>query len=339
MPQKVTVYPVYMLAGAIDEEPFDRSALPINIAEGVGLEDVSAMLNEETFAWVRSELGKRDLEDLRTVQYALVHRYRTDLLEGGVSDQQSETLVQNLAACLRLIRPMRQCTSLMRGELRENGTLDVQHLEHPVDLMEVPEVQKLFHLRNRDVDLLRAVAKDFLRAMRGEFWKFRMAVDFHQAGHFQDRYWKARYLLWCSAVEAIFTSDHPEHRGSLVAKERIKWFLGTTTSMYDPGDIPNFVPQPNITVSDVMDDMYRVRNFIAHGDRIPDEYFQRTMRQGLNGNVSVLTVLQEAVSFVIRKSLLRMLQDNLLDHFASAAEAEVYFADHNLTLTQIRQSG
>lgn len=232
---------------------------------------------------------------------------------------------------------MRQRASLMRGELREDGTLDVQHLEHPVDLMEVPEVQKLFHLRNRDVDLLRAVANDFLRAMQGEFWKFRMAVDFHQAGHFQDRYWKARYLLWCSAVEAIFTSDHPEHRGSFVAKERIKWFLGTTTSIYDPGDIPNFVPQPDITVGDVVDDMYRVRNFIAHGDRIPDEYFGRTMRRGLNGDLNVVAVLQEAVSFVIRKSLLRILQDNLLDHFSSRTTAEAYFAAARLTLAEIRR--
>ena len=338
MPNKITLYPIYALADAIDGQPFNHSVLPFEIMEGITIEAVSPMFNDETFAWVRNELGRRDLADVQGVRYAIVHRYRTDdPIEGGNPDQQSEKLVKNLAACLRLIRPMRQRASLMRGKLRENGTIDMQHFEHPVDLLEVPEVQKLFHLRNSDAELLRAVANEFLRAMRGEFWKFRMAVEFHEAGHFQDWYWKARYLLWCSAVEAIFTSRDWEHRGSLVAKERVKWFLGANTSIYEPGDIPDFVPQLNITIGDVVDDLYRVRNLIAHGDRIPDEFFQRQMRQGLNGALNVLAVLNEAVSFIVRKSLLRVIQDNLLDHFASAGAAENYFALAGLTLSGIRQ--
>ena len=338
MPNNITLYPIYAVADAINGQPFDRSVLPIHIVHGVTIEDVSPMFNEETFGWMRNELGRRQLEELQRVQYAIVHRYHTDdLAEAGNADNKSVTLVRNLAACLRLIRPMRQRNSLMRGEVRENGTIDVLHFEQPVELLEVPEVQKLFYLRNRDADLMRAVGNHFLRAMGGEFWKFRMAVDFHEAGHFQDSYWKARYLLWCSAVEAIFTSQHREHRGSFVAKERIKWFLGANTLIYEPGDIPDYVPQPTITIREIVDDLYRVRNFVAHGERIPDEFFQRTMRQGLNGALNVILVLNEAVSFIVRKSLLRIIQDNLLDHFASAETAEAYFAAAGLTLNAIRQ--
>ncbi len=337
MPNRITLYPIYALASAIDGQPFDRSVLPMQIVEGVRIEGVLPLFNEETFAWVTNELGRRDLADVQGVRYAIVHRYNTDdPIEGGNPDQQSEKLVRNLAACLRLIRPMRQRASLMRGELREDGTIDVRYFEHPVDL-EVPEVQKLFHLRNCDAELLRAIANEFLRAMQGEFWKFRMAVEFHEAGHFQHWYWKARFLLWCSAVESIFTSHDREHRGSLVAKERIKWFLGADRSIYEPGDIPDFAPQANITIGDVVDDLYRVRNFIAHGGRIPDEYFQRPMRRGLDRELVVLDVLQEAISFVVRKSLLRVVQDNLLDHFAGAGATEDYFRTAGLTLSEIRQ--
>ncbi len=337
MRNKITLYPIYALADAIDGQPFDCSVLPIQIVEGVRIEHVSAILNDETFAWVGNALGRRDLENARAVRYAIVHRYHTDdEAEGGALDDQSEALVRNLAACLRLIRPMRQRASLMRGELREDGSINLGYFEHPVDLLEVPEVQKLFHLRNRDVELLRVVADEFLRAMRGEYWKFRMAVEFHEAGHFQDRYWKARYLLWCSALEAIFTSEDRQHRGSLVAKERIKWFLGANTSVYEPGDIPDFAPQANIAIGDVVDDLYRVRNFIAHGDRIPDEYFQRPMRQSLdNRDLNLLVVLHEAVSFIVRKSLLRIVQEDLLDHFAGADAAKTYFALAGLTLNAI----
>lgn len=338
MPNKATLFPIYALADIIDPEPFDMRVLPFQVIEDVTVEDVTPMFNNDTFNWVQNELGKRDLKELKGVKYAIVHRYTSEkVANGGVDDMESERKIRNLTACLRLIRPMRQTASLMRGELGPEGKIDVQHFEHPHELLELPEVQKLFHLRVADLTLLKAVAQQFLRAMGNES-KFRMAVQFHEAGHFQDWYWKARYSLWCSALEALYTSQTPGHQGSLVAKERIKWFLGANTSIYDPGDVPDFVhPQPNISVGAVVDDLYTLRNLIAHGDRVPDEFFQRKLRQGLDGEVSQVQVLLEALSFIIRKSLLRVLSDNLLNHFANGASSNAYFGAAGLTNAAIRQ--
>ncbi|OFV93743.1 MAG: hypothetical protein A3F68_11525 [Acidobacteria bacterium RIFCSPLOWO2_12_FULL_54_10] len=335
---KATLYPIYWLADTITYDvPFNRGVLPFQIIDEVAIEDVSPMFNDGTFAWVTNEyLSTNDLKDLRAVRYALVHRYETDGVHDGEADDVSEKLVKNLVACLRLIRPMRQRALLMRGDMNADGTINVRHFVHPINLLEVPEVQKLFMLRDCDAEMLREVSPEFLRGMNGEFWKFRMAVEFHEAGHFQDLYWKARYLLWCSALESIYTSNDSEHRGSPVAKERIKWFLGDNTSIYETGDIPSFMQQKIITISQIIDDVYRVRNFIAHGDRIPDEYFQRTLHSGLNGGLNVLQVLLEGVSFIVRKSLLRIIQDELLNHFANPEAAEIYFADADLTLSRIR---
>ena len=298
------------------------------------------MFNADTFAWVKNVLGIKDLKELQAVEYAIVHRYTTEELGyGGADDDKSERLVRNLVACLRLIRPMRQRASLMGGELREGGKINVQHFEHPKGILGVPEVQKLFHLRMIDLVLLRELAPKFLAAMGGETWKFRMAVEFHEAGHFQDWYWKARYSLWCSALEALYTSQTPEHRGSLVARERIKWFLGANTSIYEKGDIPDYVhPQPNVTVGDVVEDLYTLRNFIAHGDRVLDDFYKQKSRQGISREHSLLEVLVEALSFIIRRSLLRILRDNLLPNFANAAASEAYFGAAGLTNTAIRQS-
>jgi hypothetical protein len=339
VPNKVTLYPIFALADAIDGQPFDQRVLPFEVIAGVTVEDVRPLLTPETFRWVRNELARRDLEVLQQIHYAIVHRYVVDAeADGSPTDVLSAKLVRKLVACLRLIRPMRQRTSLIRGELLQNGTIDVRHFDHPRELLEVPEVQKLFHLRNVDLDSLRSVASEFLRGMEGEFWKFRMAVDFHEAGHFQDWYWKARYSLWCSALEALFTSQAPEHRGSLVAEERIKWFLGAGTSIYDAGDIPDYIrPQPNITVGNVVEELYVLRNCIAHGDKVPDDFYQRKARQGVNGELSMLLVLVEALSFTVRKSLLRILRDSLLNEFASAASSEIYFEAAGLTNTAIRR--
>jgi len=231
---------------------------------------------------------------------------------------------------------MRESSLLMQGGVRDDGTFDVQKFDHPLDFHEVPEVQKFFALRNRDAMELRNVALAFLRAMQGDFWKFRMASQFYELGHFQPWQPKARYLLWASAIESIYTTHNRGHKGSLVAKERIKWFLGEQTSIYAPGDISSLLTDPKITVGAIVNDLYEVRNHIAHGDRIPDRFFADVSRQSFNGGVTRFEVLLEAASFIIRSSLLRILREGLLDHFADAAQAEAFFGGKGLTLSQIR---
>jgi len=223
------------------------------------------------------------------------------------------------------------------GDVREDGTFALEGFNTPmIDLIEVPDVQKLFKLRNRDAEDLRRYAPEFTRAINGEYWKFRMAAQFHDLGHFQPLDWKARYLLWCSAIESLYTSNSPEHRGSIVAKARIKWFLDGNTSIYAPGDISTLLTAPRITIDQILRDLYDMRNFIAHGDRLPDRFFTDTLRVGFNGGVKRLEVLLEAASFIIRASLLKILRDGLLDHFADAPSAEAFFGAQGLTKSAIR---
>ena len=79
-----------------------------------------------------------------------------------------------------------------------------------------------------------------------------------------------------------------------------------------------------------------MRNFIAHGDKIPDSFFTEILRRGFDREVIKAEVLLEAASFVIRASLLKILRDGLLDHFADAGPAEAYFGAFNLTRSRLR---
>src|SRR5579864_833501 len=95
MPTKVTLYPIYALADTIDGEPFDVRIFPFTVIEGITVEDVRPMFNTDTFAWVRSELGRHDLETLQRIRYALVHRYVADQHGiGGESDAKSKKLIR-----------------------------------------------------------------------------------------------------------------------------------------------------------------------------------------------------------------------------------------------------
>ncbi len=342
-----TLYPIYWLADEASGEPFDLRCLPFEITEGVSIESVSERFREGEFDHLSSRVGTLVTDELRRVNFALVHRYDPEpiVVDGEViaeklRNPESEQLIKNLAACLRLIRPMRQHPLLMRGKVRdEDGSFYVAGLDvPPLHLFEVPEVQKFFQLRKRDAEDLRVYAPQFLQAMRGEFWKFRMAVQFYDLGHFQPLYWKARYSLWCSAIESVYTSHSWEHRGSLVATSRIKWFVGEDTNIYAPGDLTNLLQDPGITVGQIVSDLYDLRNLVAHGDRVPDEYFTESLRVGFNGNVSRMEVLLEAASFIIRASLLKILRDGLLNHFADAGPAEMYFGGQELTRSSLKKT-
>jgi len=176
----------------------------------------------------------------------------------------------------------------------------------------------------------------FYTQCRASFGSFEWRSSFYELGYWAHRSPKARYLLWASAIEAIYTSHGSEHKGSVVAKERIKWFLGENTSIYPDGELSDLITDPQISVASVVEPMYEVRNYIAHGDRIPDPFLTDTLRGGFNGPLDTFKVLFEAQSFIIRKSLLKILRDNLLVHFSDAAPAEAYFSGHGLTRTTLQ---
>jgi hypothetical protein len=49
-------------------------------------------------------------------------------------------------------------------------------------------------------------------------------------------------------------------------------------------------------------------------------------------------VLHEATSFIIRASLLKILEDDLLEHFANGPASDSYFGSKGLTGSMLRKS-
>ncbi len=167
-----TLYPIYELASDLDGEPFDLTRLPFDITEGVRIEAVK--FHPATFDPHKETLGTYIVEELERVRFALVHRYKPkpiivdeEIIGEQDTSEDSDKLVRMVAACLRLIRPMRQNALLMRGKVQNDGSFDVSGFDIPtLHTIEVPDVQKLFHLRNQDADDLRTYAPHFLQAMR-----------------------------------------------------------------------------------------------------------------------------------------------------------------------------
>jgi len=331
MPEnRIALYPILGVTDDWLDDPFDLAQLPATILPGVTIEDGKTFFNSSSFDLWSGYISKRERESLERVRFAIVCRY--DDVYGGPnyqSDKAAETVVRLMGACLRLIRPMPQDAAFIGGKILPDSTVYIQRFEVPVEIG-VPAVQRLFRLRNCDVTRLQKVAPIFMDAMHEEFWKFRSSIEFGDWGHFHHLYWKARFSLWCSAIEALYTSNAPLHKGSLVAKERIKWFLGPDTRIYEPGDIQNGQPEVKTTIGEVLDDLYELRNVIAHGDKTPDKFWV-TARSEYDEHVTLAEMLTEAASRIIRASLLRILEENLLKHFADGPASEAFFAAQGLT--------
>jgi hypothetical protein len=311
--------------------PFDTSRLPFEVLESVEVADVSALLPPSLFAHMRGEVGRHRMYYLEsTGKFALKHQYEVETpfavtpITPESSEVSSDSLMNLVYACLKLIRPTRE-QSGVRAEVGMNGTIGIRSVSFADGRLDLPEGEKLYAIRNKDLELLRNVIQPFLKTMQGEYWPFRMAVEYYDRGYAVND-GKARYLYWgSSALHALYSSNNDK------ITQRVKGFLGADTLVYDPADRPEFefLQPSSLTIGDLIEDMNEVRNCVAHGRRIANKFFT-AKRKGLNGDVTSIQVLEDALGFVIRESLLQILKSNLMEHFKSEQTVSTYWKGRGL---------
>jgi hypothetical protein len=342
---KFSLFPLERIArqsqGLHPEDNFDDSKLPFEIVDGVYIENIAGLIPEDEFDYCKPMLGSEAVRHLEGIKYAIIHRFpcpEIDPVTGSLTlepevSQKSRDRVQQITACLRLIRPTPQHAQFMGGEVNPDGTLQHFHFDNPLTFIQSVPNQQLFGLRTCDIESLRFYAPLFIQAIAGNHWKFIMAVTMFQSGFFQQSDWKLRYFMWTAALEALFTSHtSDQHRGSLVAKERIKWLLGATTPIYNQGELSILDHDPQLTVEGVVDEIYCLRNHIAHGDKVPDYYFVTPGRTREDfPAISKLDVLLESISSIVRQSLLKILKDGLIQPFEDDSKSSAFFTALSLT--------
>jgi hypothetical protein len=352
---KFSFYPIEKVEygshrGGAHDDDFDASILPLQLMDRLTIEDISGLIPPEEFETYKASIGSWAYDKLDYFKYAIVHRYpeyETDSVTGKYivgphATHASWQIVRSASAVLRLLRPTTQYLGLFHGEVREDGMFTRIGFDSPMDFVNNPVNQRNFGFRTRDAQDLKTYLPLFLSAMEGPFWKFRMAVQMHESAFFQNDEWRAKFFLYTTAVESLFTtqSKRAQHSGSLVATERIKFFLGANTTIYPPGELTSAYPPSCLTVADVVNEIYCLRNHIAHGDRTPTYYSEATGRPEIfGGNLTKYDTLLEAISFIIRHSLLKILRDNLLDRFGDASSSETYFDSYGLTKDALKKAG
>ena len=314
-----------------DPPPDTHQTLLTN--ENLTVEDISHLIKPDTFSvWKAGCFVSKDISDsLEKVRYAVAHRCSSSYARDSELEERAAKLIDTAIGGLALIRPTRKSRAIhVRGIVKSDGALDAYGFSAKAEQPDVPEIQKVFTVRKKDVDLLAKILPVLMTLYQTNTYEpLKMAIQLYNEGYAIE-YWKARHILWWSAIEALYGSNED------AAMARIYSFFGNKNlvagfrlSIYEAGDIPScYFPAPSDlhTLGEMVPLIYAVRNASAHGQKVDDSYFKR-ISHPLGGAI-FLEVLAEAATFVIRKTVVEILAGGLADKFKDVKSREDFWLYH-----------
>jgi hypothetical protein len=335
---KIQIFPITVDAVGWRGDPLLTGPYSILPAENLTIENVSHLITAKTFSLWKMDcnISKDTADALEDVDFAIVHRYSSPVERDTELDQRSTELVDFASSCLSLIRPTRRSRAMhIPGVIRRDGTLDPQGFSAREDLADVPEIQKLFVTRKEDIDLLASVLPEFMQLyqkdedgkLKDEYEPIRMAVQLYGEGYSLS-YWKARHILWWSAIEALYGDGEDTTPARIYAFFGDKKLVdGYNCIIYEKGDIPScYYPSSEClhTLGEMVPIIYDVRNFSAHGQKVPDSHF-RSMSHPFGQDAIGLDVLAEAATFIIRKTVIEIVRRGWREEFKDRAARENFW--------------
>ncbi len=145
------------------EPKFDLSQLPFAITLGVEAADVSTMMPSADFAYLELEVGRYQMRNFNAAaKFGLVHRYVLQIPDDNDANKEKETLLNNIFALLRIIRPHRRLGGAS-GTIT-NGKVQFDSVVWPESAIDVPEAVKLFSIRNKDLVEVRNLFPTFVKS-------------------------------------------------------------------------------------------------------------------------------------------------------------------------------
>jgi hypothetical protein len=324
-------------AGWGDDRPLNGpyTILP---SEDLTIEDVSHLITEKTFSLWKNEctVSKRTSDALESVRFAIVRRHCSPTPSDGGLETRSTLLIDYASSCLELIRPTRRSRAMhIRGVIKSDGSFDPQGFSAREGFADVPEIQKIFVVREEDVKLLISVLPEFMQLyqkdkkgkLRDDYEPIRMAAQLYGEAYSLS-YWKARHILWWSAIEALYGNSEDAAMARIYALFGKKNLVdGYNCPIYEKGDIPScfYPPTESIhTLGKMVPLIYEVRNASAHGQRVPDSHFvpvPHPLGQGVVG----IGALAEAATFIIRRTVIEILQRGWREEFKNRDAREHFW--------------
>lgn len=324
----ISVLPIDVPSVSFGPDEFDLGKLPFLVGDSVYVEDVTDIIHKTNFIWTRY-FSEAEIESLRSIRYALVHHFeaRSEHLHMRPEDEKSKDLLYRLYLGLKIIRPtgarfqvftfnMHDAVPRVpRWERNDQGTVLCDYEEGLIQW--------------RDVSELAASASSILRVLGKPTSPVSQAIQSLEIGY-RSEWLNVRHLLWSVGLDALFTSTEWKSRGREVAVDRICNFLGGRFKIYAEEPSPlGSMSLPDITVANVLDDMYKLRNDFAHGTWPDKKWAGKVCRRSKDGSrdIAYAEVLAEAASVCLRGCLRKILAEGqLVEMFSEKAQMNSHFA-------------
>ena len=318
--EKLTVVPLHWCDVPDENQP------KIDLGFGFSIERLRKFLDSADLG-VWKWKGSREPDEIDRWDLCLVHRYESSEVIGEM-EQKSITQLGYILGHLRLINPHRDSTddciqlsrqadrsfsgfSCSKANFRPNRFLtDCENLCCSVNAGHIATLKQWMPW-----------IIEFAANWR-DFYPFYLSLFFLEKGCV-DTDFRTRHLFRVMSLEALLSSDGDFGRKAF--KSKLPKLLGWHTDLYKPYSV-DFFPLPELLLTDLLlDDIYTLRNRIAHADVLPEQWISEIKRPGLNEPISYAAQLTEAAASMARLSWLRILSENLQKTFANKKSMETFF--------------
>ncbi len=81
---------------------------------------------------------------------------------------------------------------------------------------------------------------------------------------------------------------------------------------------------PSLILSQIIEDLCVLRNKIAHGDRIPDDWLKKHFRDGMNEPLCYADALREAATILVSVTWRKIMESHLQTEFSDKSVLSSY---------------
>jgi hypothetical protein len=312
--------------------PLDRpafsivSSLPFSLGFGFEVRDMREVLRDANLEVWKSVVSDQERDRIRGWSFCLTHTYTENMLR-GTRQNLSETLMHYVVAHLRLIVPnVTNADRILRATVESNKfdplsigvqtpPLFLEDCEEMCSEIDIPHLEKL---RSWMPWIVR-----FRRRWRS-FYPLYLSLYFAEMARAEDDA-RVRHVLRVMALEALLSTDTTYGFNALSPK--IPKLLGPKTDIYAQyrnSDQP-FLPQ--LIVSNVLKDVCRLRNAVAHGAGVPPDWLVPNRRPtfGLARELNYAEELLEASTGMLNLVWQTIIDSRLQITFATKSKMEGYF--------------
>ena len=290
---------------------------PIQVGGSLSFENVQGVLKPELFSLWREMISKRERDDLASTRFALVHRFESTG-HIGREEADSDDIAFKVFLCLFLIKPTKSSFQRIQVKYLDSGEPEVFSFGHPTIIWpNVPEAESPNVIELADIRRLRVLLPAFWSLAEKGPENIRRAVRHFNVGYNELRDPTTQIVVWSMGIEALFADEQSSPPSLEELTRRIGETVGLDTDIYDSSPMREYIGEKPYRVGDLLNDLLTLRDRFLHGQWIPSEWKTKEARNSLSTPIYYADVLREAASFILRKGILKHLEQRAMGQLHS----------------------